>query len=71
MIQPTWRDQKRSFWSQGWWNHLLSNFFLWNEAIEVIEATEVVEAVEVIEAAEVSNAREITQYVEERLFFNF
>ena len=52
MIHPTWRDQKSSFWSQGQW------FFLWNEAVEVIEATEFVEAVEVIKAAEFSNSRE-------------
>ena len=31
----------------------LSNFFLWKEAVQVIEATKVVEAIEVIEVAEV------------------
>ena len=58
MIHPKWRDQKSSFWSQGWWKHQAQWFFLWNEAVEVIEATEFVEAVEVIEAAEFSNSRE-------------
>ena len=42
---------------------MLSKFFLWNEAAEVIEATEVIEAVEVIEAAEVPDGMEITQQV--------
>ena len=63
MIQPTLSEQNKLFWCQSWWKNQTQQFFLWNEAEEVIEATEVVEAVEVIEAAEVPDAREITQYV--------
>ena len=43
------------------------SFFLWNEAIEVIEATE---AVEVIEATEVPDGREITQNVKYKVSFS-
>ena len=61
MIYSTLRDQNRSFCCQVNGNIMLSKFFLWNEAVEVIEATEVIEAVEAIEAAEVPDGREITQ----------
>ena len=53
MIYSTLREQNRSFCFQVNGNIMLSKFFLWNEAVEVIEATEVIEAVEVNEAAEV------------------
>ena len=69
MIYSTLRDQNRSFCCQVNGNIMLSKFFLWNEAVEVIEATEVIEAVEVIEAAEAPDAREITQYANCKLLF--
>ena len=67
MIYSTLREQNRSFCCQVNGDIMLSKFFLWNEAVEVIEATEVIEAVEAIEAAEVPDGREITQ----QLAFDF
>ena len=60
MIHSTLRDQDWSFCCQVNGNIMLSKFFLWNEAVEVVEATEVIEAVEVVEVAEVPDGREIT-----------
>ena len=70
MIYSTLRDQNRSFCCQVNGNIMLSKFFLWNEAVEVVEATAVIEAVEVIEAPEAPDAREITQYAKCKLSFS-
>ena len=70
MIYSTLRDQNRSFCCQVNGNIMLSKFFLWNEAVEVVEASEVIEAVEVIEAPEAPDAREITQYAKCKLSFS-
>ena len=70
MIYSTLRDQNKSFCCQVNGNIMLSKFFLWNEAVEVVEATEVIEAVEVIEAPEAPDAREITQYAKCKLSFS-
>ena len=71
MIHLPLRDQDRSLWCLGWWNHQVPQVFWWKEAYEVIEVTEVLEAVEVIETAEVPVARKITQYVKWKQFLIF
>ena len=50
---PHWETRIGHFGAMVDGNIKLSNFFFWNEAVEVIEATEAVEAAEVIEATDI------------------